>query len=111
MKTEDKKAAIAAYKERKNLGGIYKVTCVITGRTWVGGSPDLTMIWNRISFGLRLGTSPNRSLQAAWSQHGADQFAYRELERIEDEKLGIARTRVLRERAAHWAGKLGAELM
>lgn len=42
MTGEDRKAAIAAYKERKVIGGVYAVRCAATGEVWVGrGGPTL----------------------------------------------------------------------
>ena len=53
MKTEDKRAARAAYKERKSIAGVYALRCASTGEVWVGQSRDLEKIWNRICFSLR----------------------------------------------------------
>ena len=53
MKREDRKAAIAAYKERKADAGLYVVRCAASGQQWVGGTLDLRTIWNRLSFMLR----------------------------------------------------------
>lgn len=64
MNGRDRKAAVAAYKDRKVVAGIYAVRCVPTGQQWVGGAPDLSTVRNRIWFGLRLGSDPHPSLQA-----------------------------------------------
>ena len=61
--TEDRKAAIAAYKERKVIGGVYAVRCTATGEVWVGQWPNLATIQNRIWFTLRQGSHPNPDLQ------------------------------------------------
>ena len=47
MRTEDRKAAVNAYKKREVEGGIYAVRCVASGEAWVGGAPDLSKIQNR----------------------------------------------------------------
>lgn len=109
MQREERKAAIAAYKERKVEAGIYGVRCTPTGQQWVGSTPNLGTIWNRLAFTLRQGSNTHRSLQAAWSAHGAGAFGFEILERIEAEELAYLRDRVLRERLAHWAGTLGAQ--
>ena len=57
MNRETRKAAVAAYKERKAEPGIYAVRCMASGQAWVGGAPDLATIWNRVSFTLRQGVS------------------------------------------------------
>ena len=66
MKSEERKAAVAAYKLRKAVPGIYVVACATTGEQWAGSAPDLATIWNRLSFTLRQGANTHRSLQAAW---------------------------------------------
>ena len=76
MNSEDRKAAITAYKERKNVAGIYAVRCAASGQVWVGQTPNLDTIQNRIWFALRLGSNSNRDLQSAWSAHGGDNFAH-----------------------------------
>jgi hypothetical protein len=63
----DRKAIVAAYKERKVVSGIYAVRCPAAGLCWVGQAPDLSTIWRRLSFTLRYGSHPNRALQSAWS--------------------------------------------
>jgi hypothetical protein len=37
----DRKAAIAAYKERKTVAGIYVIRCAASGGAWVGQAPNL----------------------------------------------------------------------
>ena len=108
MDQVNKKAAIAAYKERKASAGIYAVRCVPTGDCWVGRAPDLGTIQNRLWFGLKHGSSPHRGLQAAWHVHGADQFVFEELERVKDEALPYAREAALKQRLAHWQAELSA---
>ena len=41
MKSETRKAAVAANKERKVIGDIYAIVCEVSGETWVGQ-------WNNI---------------------------------------------------------------
>jgi hypothetical protein len=109
MNRETRKAAVAAYKERKAEPGIYAVRCAASGQAWVGGAPDLATIWNRVSFTLRQGVSMAVSLQAAWRAHGADGFSFEVLETLSDEQLVFGRDRMLKERLKHWAETLGAE--
>lgn len=106
---EDRKAAVAAYKERKSVAGVFAVRCGAAGMVWVGGAPDLDKIQNRLWFQLKLGGCPHRTLQAAWNAHGADSLAFEIVERLEDEDLAFARTAALKARVAHWAAALGAE--
>jgi hypothetical protein len=107
MKTEDKKAAIAAYKERKAIVGIYAVRCLASGKIWIGQSTNLDTIQNRLWFTLRLGNHPCRDLQQAWNHGTSDDFVFEELERMEDEKLAYVRQARLKERVAYWRSSLG----
>ena len=108
MKHEDRKATIAAYRERPVQAGIYALRCTASGECWVGRAPDLATIENRLRFTLRMGGSPHRALQAAWRAHGGESFAFEALERFDDEELGLGRDRILKARHAHWCATLGA---
>ena len=108
MTTERRKAAIAAYKERKAAIGIFAVRCASAGAAWVGQSRDLDKVWNRISFSLRTGAYPRRDLQAAWNAHGGGGFAFEPLETFKDESLEFALQSALDERTSFWRKKLGA---
>lgn len=107
--TSARKAAIAAYKERKTYAGIFLIRCAVTAETWVGQTPNLEKIQNRIWFSLRQGSHPCRSLQAAWTAHGSDSFTFEECERLEEEETPYVRDGLLKERALHWRSQLGAE--
>ena len=108
MRANDKKAAIAAYKERKITAGIYLVRCTASGETWVGACPNLDTIQNRIWFTLRLGSDPNADLQNARA-HGAEHFKFEVLERLEEEESNYIRNSLLKERLAHWQASLNAK--
>ena len=108
MTTERRKAAIAAYKERKAAVGIFAVRCAPAGKLWVGQTRDLDKVWNRISFSLRSGADPRRDLQAAWNAHGQAGFAFEPLEALEPEALDFALQSALDERTAFWRAQLGA---
>jgi len=71
LKREDRKAAVAAYRDRKVVAGVDLVRCATTGQQWAGSAPNLATIWNRLSFTLRQGADPHRSLQTAWRDYGA----------------------------------------
>ncbi|MDI1262647.1 MAG: GIY-YIG nuclease family protein [bacterium] len=107
--TSDRKAAIAAYKERKTIAGIFVIRCAATGQAWVGQAPNLETIQNRIWFSLRQGSHTCRSLQAAWKDHGPDSLTLEECERLEDEETAYIRAALLKERMQHWRTELGAE--
>jgi hypothetical protein len=107
--TSARKAAIAAYKERKSVAGIFAIRCKASSEAWVGQTPDLAKIQNRIWFTLRQGSHPCRSLQAAWTAHGPDSLTFEACERLEEEDIPYIRDALLKERALHWRKELGAE--
>jgi hypothetical protein len=107
--TSDRKAAIAAYKEQKTFAGVFVIRCPASSQAWVGQTPNLEKIQNRIWFTLRQGSHTCRSLQAAWTAHGADGLTFEACERLEEETSAYIRDALLKERAAHWREKLKAE--
>lgn len=109
MQGNERKAAVAAYKERKVVAGIYAVRCVPTGACWVGRAPNLEKIQNRVWFSLRQDSHPHRDLQAAWREHGPDAFTFEIVEQIDDEEAAYLRERILKERLAHWLSELKAQ--
>ena len=108
MTTESRKDAIAAYKERKPVPGIYAVRCTASGEAWVGAAPDLTTVATRLWFTMRHGSHTTRALAAAWRAHGEPAFVFEELERLEPEAIVAVRDKTMRDRAAHWRALLGA---
>ena len=106
MKTEDRKAAIAAYKKRNAAAGIFAVRCQASGQVWVGQTLNLDTMQNRIWFSLRLGSHANADLQRAWSAHGEANFAYEPLQQLDDEELAYVRDKLLKEREVHWRATL-----
>lgn len=106
MKSEDRKAAIAAYKKHKSAAGIYAIRCAASGQAWIGQTLNLDTIQNRIWFSLRVGSSSSSELQSAWTAHGADAFIFEPLEQLKDEELPYVRDRLLKERVIHWRSTL-----
>ena len=106
--TTDRKAAIAAYKERKTVAGIFVIRCTATSETWVGQSPNVEKIQNRIWFSLRQGAHTCRSLQSAWTAHGPEALTFGECERLEEEEIAYVRDALLKERVLHWRTELRA---
>jgi hypothetical protein len=107
MKTTDRREALAAYKERKVMAGIYAIRCKATDQVWLGKAPDLATIQNRLWFTLRQGNNPHRSLQEAWTLHGADAFAFEVVETLPEDDLQFGRNRALKRRLDHWTAKWG----
>ncbi len=107
--TSDRKAAIAAYKERKAVAGIFAIRCKASPQIWVGQTPNLEKIQNRIWFTLGQGSHTCRSLQGAWTTHGPDSLTFEECERLDEEGTPYIRDALLKERAVHWRAQLKAE--
>jgi hypothetical protein len=111
MNSVDRKAAVAEYKRRIVVGGVYLVTCGPTGERWIGSANDLSTVKNRIWFTLGLGRSPWPTLQAAWLAHGAEAFSFEIIDRLDEDMAPYAREVALKERLAKWRGELGATVI
>ena len=107
--TSERKAAIAAYKERETIAGIFVIRSKALAEQWVGQAFNLEKIQNRIWFTLRQGSHACRSLQAAWTAHGPDNLTFAECERLDEEATPYIRDALLKERLSHWRAQLGAE--
>jgi hypothetical protein len=108
MNGAERKAAVAAYKERKTVAGVYAVRCSATGQTWVGESRHLDTQQNGMWFALKQGSHMNKALQAAWTEHGEAAFSFEQLHRIDPDLSRMAQGTALRESAALWRVELGA---
>ena len=107
--TSDRKAAIAAVQGAKDhCRDFRRPLRSHVSETWVGQSPNLEKIQNRIRFSLRQGNHTCHSLQAAWTTHGPDSLTFAECERLEEEEIAYVRDALLKERALHWRSQLGA---
>jgi hypothetical protein len=103
-----RKAAIAAFKDRKSSYGVYAVLCLATGEAWVGQSRNLDSQQNGLWFSLKHGGSPYPTLQAAWNLHGADAFKFEDLDRLRDDFPALNRPNELKRRQSLWATRLHA---
>jgi len=111
MDQSARKAAIAAYKDRKPAHGVFAVICAPTGRAWVGQSRHLDTQQNGLWFALKHGSSPYRSLQAAWDLHGQAEFKFEELERLRDDFPALTRPDELKRRQSIWTARLQATVL
>ena len=110
MRQEARKAAVAAFRERKSEPGIYALICRPTGERWVGRASDVASVENRLAFALRMASTPHRSLQAAAREHGAGAFDFELLERIAEADASPALVgAILKRRLEHWRDALGAK--
>ena len=108
-KSEQRKAAIAAFRGRKPRMGIYAMRCLASGAVWVGRSSDLGAIRNRTLFTLAQGTCPDRTLQDAWDRAGSDNLVFEEVELLVEELATGLQDLWLKQRLLHWVTKMNAK--
>jgi hypothetical protein len=108
MSKPDRKALVAAYKEKKTVAGVFAVVCNATGETWVGQSRHIDTQQNGLWFSLRLGSCRTPSLQAAWRDHGEAEFRYEQLDRLPEDASELMVGPELKKRAALWTARLQA---
>jgi hypothetical protein len=106
LSTEERKAAIKAYKERKPRPGIYGVRLKSTGRCWAGSSLNLDTTKNGLWGTLNAGRHLDRSLQAEWTRLGEEAFEFVILETLKEDVLPLAVKDLLREKKRLWAEQL-----
>lgn len=112
MDKQERKAAAAAWKERKAPAGIYALRCTASGECWVGRASDLEAMEKRLLFSVRMASTPHRTLLAAARTHGGAAFAFERLELFEDEDAGPElRDALLKKRADVWREELGAQAL
>ncbi|MDI6623542.1 MAG: GIY-YIG nuclease family protein [Brevundimonas sp.] len=111
MTPQERKAAVAAYKERKTVAGVFAVICTATGEAWVGKSRHLDTEQNGLWFALRQGSSPFRTLQAAWNANPEADFRFEQLDRLPEDASPLLRDMELKERAGRWMARLGARAL
>ncbi|MDF2233098.1 GIY-YIG nuclease family protein [Albimonas sp. CAU 1670] len=107
MKTSDRKAAMAAWKESKRRPGVWLVRCEATGEAWVGAGRDLVAARNRFDFSMRQGSPLHPDMKSALAAHGGQAFTFEEVESLEKIEE-IALPRELKDRRAAAAERLGA---
>jgi len=108
MDKQDRKAAVANFKERKAIQGIYAAICTATGEVWVGTSRNLAAQKNGLWFSLRMGGCPFKGLQAAWQTHGEQQFRFEELDQLATDFSELLCADELKKRQKLWVIRLQA---
>ena len=106
MDRQARRAAVAAYKEKKPAWGVYAVICNATGQAWVGKSLHVDTHQNRLWFSLRMGGERHAGLQAAWNEHGESAFRFEELDRLREDFPALSRGAELTRRQVLWTARL-----
>jgi hypothetical protein len=109
MSKVDRKAATAAYKDRKSQAGVYAVRCSTSGEVWVGESPNVDNRQTSLWFALRQQSYPRPDIVEAWKAHGEAAFSFEVVERIDPELSPLPRGTALKEAAALWREELKAK--
>jgi group I intron endonuclease len=66
---------------------IYQITCVTTGKFYIGSTMNKAQRWARHRRELRLGKHVNKHLQASWSKYGEAAFEFSILEEVKTQEL------------------------
>jgi group I intron endonuclease len=77
------------------MTGIYQITCLPTGKRYIGSSVNIAGRWTDHKRALLLRKHINPKLQAAWDKYGQGNFRLEVLEEAEATQLMIAEQRWL----------------
>lgn len=78
----DKKDLKREYKQTTRPMGVYQIRNLTNGKVLVGSSLNLSGIFNRHEFQLKMNGHPNKLLQAEWNESGSEDFAFEILEEL-----------------------------
>lgn len=82
-----------------NASGIYRITCITTGKFYIGSAVNLRLRRKEHFGTLQRNTHKNPKLQRAWNKYGSDNFTFDILELVLIPEMLTAREQ-------HWFGKL-----
>ncbi len=68
------------YEEKFRAPGIYSITCVPTGKTYVGSAVNISLRWRRHFAHLSAGNHHCEHLQRAWKKYGSEAFSFSVME-------------------------------
>src|SRR4051812_32170784 len=71
------------YRQMKFKIGVFQVRNTANGKIFIGSSPNLDAIWNRMRMELKFGGHRNEILQNEWKEFGEDFFKFEILSEIE----------------------------
>ncbi len=88
MDKEKKKMLAAEYVMASRPAGVYRVVHEESGKSFVGTTPDLNAMRNRLDFEMNMGSSMKKALLQDWRKFGADSFRYEVLETFKPPENG-----------------------
>lgn len=80
-----KKELLNEYKERKVLGGVYKITNQQTGKYVIDHSANLQSVQNHFQFAQKMGNPMHLKLKKDWQALGGEAFKLEILEELEQQ--------------------------
>lgn len=80
---QSKKELINEYKNRKQVGGICKITNIKTNKIYVFTAPDIDSMKNRFEFSKKIGSCVSNKIQSDWNKYGSDSFTFEIIEELE----------------------------
>lgn len=86
MKKDNRKELLAAYKEKKTIGGVCGIRHKGTGKMLVTGVIDIQAYKNRYDFSVSTGSCVTLKLQKDWQTNGQVNFEFLVLESMEQGK-------------------------
>ncbi len=89
-KSEAKKEIIAAYKEKKSVGGVYIIRNITSGKIFIDMTPNMQGMLNRFEFAKKTKTPFTIKFQSEWQNEKDDAF---EIEILEEIEMGVDQTR------------------
>lgn len=78
----DKKGLKRDYKQTNRPMGVYQIRNLGNEKVLVGSTLNLSGIFNRHRFQLKMNAHPNKSLQTDWNKLGSENFAFEILEEL-----------------------------
>lgn len=91
----------------ENKSGIYKITCLVNNKIYVGSAVNLSKRKNDHFETLSKNIHKNRHLQNAFKKHGNDNFVFEILEIVEDKKELIVREQYWIDKTKCFDNKIG----
>lgn len=81
--------------------GVYKITCIPTGKFYIGSAVCMRTRWNDHRRHLRRGTHHSRHLQHAWRKYGEIAFRFEVVEEVVTDRLRVREQHYLDELRPH----------
>jgi hypothetical protein len=82
----DRKTLVNEYKQRKIIGGIYRITNTSNGKYLLDYTPNLQAKQNAFDFMVSSGSCFNYKLAQDWTSFGGKAFRFEILEELEKKK-------------------------